>query len=413
MLLKQNTLLVWLTNIMNKFNFSFVVFFLFMMINTSVPAQKVIDEPVAWQLAAQLENTDGTTSTGFAGAINSVCGNVFVVAGGANFPDKLPWEGGKKHYSDEVHILEKKGEKFAWYKEANFKLPEPIAYCGNTSTPLGAVYAGGENDKGLSDKAFLLNWDAETEQVLIKELPNLPLKVTNIALTSIGDVVYAIGGDEQHNSSDLFCFIDLKSHNPQWQPLPRLPLALANTTAVIQKGTDGYNIFIIGGRTKTPSQISTLHHTVFEYKTSKCTWKRLDDITNGGNKMNLSAAAGIPFGDHHILILGGDNGVVFHQIETYLSKIALANTPAEKERLTSEKNKLNTNHKGFYKGVLLYNTYTNRWTKVGELPFAAQVTTTATLWGDTVVLSNGEVKPGVRTPDVHMGKILISEKDAE
>jgi N-acetylneuraminate epimerase len=398
---------------MNKVNFSFIVFFLFMMTNTHLSAQAVINEPIEWQLAAQLENADGTVSTGFAGAINSVCGNVLIVAGGANFPDKMPWEGGKKHYSDEIHILEKKGEKFAWHKQGKLTLPEPIAYCGNTSTPFGVVYAGGENDRGLSNKAFLLKWDIEKEQLIIKQLPNLPLKVTNVALTSINSVVYAVGGDEQNNSSTLFCFIDLQSHNPQWQPLPRLPLALANTTTVVQKGADGYSIFIIGGRSKTPSQISSLHHTVFEYKSSKLIWKRLADISDGECKMNFSAGAAIPFGDHHILILGGDNGVVFHQIETYLSKITLANTPAEKEQLISEKNELITNHKGFYKGLLLYNTYTNRWTKAGELPFAAQVTTTATLWGDDVVLSNGEVKPGVRTPDVMLGKILISEKDAE
>jgi len=398
---------------MNKVGISLVIFLLFMMTDIYSPAQQVPAETIKWQLAARLQNADGTISTGFAGAINAVNNDVLIVAGGANFPDKMPWEGGAKHYSDEIHILEKHGAEFNWNKQIKFKLPEPIAYCGNTSTPLGIVYAGGENDKGLSNKTFLLNWDADHEQVSVKQLPDLPLKLTNIVLTSIGNVVYAIGGDEQHNSSNLFCFIDLHSYNPKWQPLPRLPLALANTTAIVQKAIDGYNIFVIGGRTKTPSQISSLHHTVFEYNTSTCKWERLADISDGKNKMNLSAAAGVPFGDHHILMLGGDNGVVFHKIETYLSKIALATTQAEKEQFIGEKNKLVINHKGFYKGLLLYNTITNKWTKVGELPFAAHVTTTATLWGGDVVLSNGEIKPGVRTPDVMLGKILINEKDAE
>jgi N-acetylneuraminate epimerase len=60
--------------------------------------------------------------------------------------------------------------------------------------------------------------------------------------------------------------------------------------------------------------------------------------------------------------------------------------------------------------VLLYNTLENTWTKIGELPFAAHVTTTAVKWGDDVVISNGEVKPGIRTPDVMLGRILITEK---
>ncbi|MNL27917.1 N-acetylneuraminate epimerase [compost metagenome] len=55
--------------------------------------------------------------------------------------------------------------------------------------------------------------------------------------------------------------------------------------------------------------------------------------------------------------------------------------------------------------MLLYSTLTNTWTKIGELPFLAQVTTKATLWDGKIVLSNGEVKPGIRTPNVMLGII--------
>lgn len=48
---------------------------------------------------------------------------------------------------------------------------------------------------------------------------------------------------------------------------------------------------------------------------------------------------------------------------------------------------------------------TNEWSKLGELPFPAQVTTTATMWNGNIVLSNGEVKPGIRTPNVMLGVI--------
>ena len=66
---------------------------------------------------------------------------------------------------------------------------------------------------------------------------------------------------------------------------------------------------------------------------------------------------------------------------------------------------LNTNHGGFYKGILLYNTLTDSWSKIGELPFLAHVTTTATMWNNEIVLSNGEIKPGIRTPDVMLGTV--------
>ena len=110
-------------------------------------------------------------------------------------------------------------------------------------------------------------------------------------------------------------------------------------------------------------------------------------------------------GKNEILITGGDNGKVFHRIETYISQIAQAKTAQEKEKLTAEKNTLSIHHKGFDKSLLLYNTISNAWTKIGEYPFAAQVTTAAVMWGNDIVISNGEIKPGVRTPDVVVGKI--------
>src|SRR5690606_23369081 len=106
-----------------------------------------------------------------------------------------------------------------------------------------------------------------------------------------------------------------------------------------------------------------------------------------------------------ILVPGGDNGEVFHQIETYLSKITASKSEEEKSRLTAEKNKLVIHHQGFYRGILVYNTLTDTWSKIGELPFPAQVTSKAVFWDGAVVLSSGEIKPGVRTPNIMWGTI--------
>jgi N-acetylneuraminate epimerase len=395
---------------MNASVLPFIACLSFMLLTEDQVRQKGIYDPVKWQLVAKLPDANGSVSTGFAGAINGVDNNVLIVAGGANFPDKLPWEGGRKHYADEVHILHRNGDTFLWDKNNALKLPGPVAYCGNTSTPAGIVYAGGENDKGLSDKAYLLKWDTGNDKLAVKRLPNLPVAVTNIALTSINNVVYAVGGDGAVNSVSLFCCMDLNNQLAGWQILPALPLPLANTVAITQHGPKGNYVYVIGGRSKMPSGISTLHSTVFRYDLSKGVWENCAQIADGKKVTNFSAGAGVAFGKHSILIIGGDNGMVFHKIETYLARIKKAISPTEKDKLIKEKNELNINHKGFYKGVLLYNTLENTWTKIGELPFAAHVTTTAVKWGDDVVISNGEVKPGIRTPDVMLGRILITEK---
>ena len=390
---------------MNTRFFYLLFFFFSMLITENAFAQKKSITHIKWTTIAQLQNPDGKPSLGFAGAINGFYNHALIVAGGANFPDKMPWEQGKKYYSKEVQLLQKVGNSWQWNKNFKGELPEPIAYCGNTVTNLGIVYAGGENEKGLSNKVYLLSLNNENNALKIKYLPNLPKAISNINLTSIGNVVYAVGGDEQAQSSNQFLSIDLANPSPEWKVLPNLPIALANAVVVAQQKDNSAHIYVIGGRSKTGTGISDLHHTTFAFDIKNKIWEKLAPISDGKNVSNLSAATGIAVGKNYILIPGGDNGKVFHQIEMYLHQIANAKTDEEKARLTAEKNELVIHHKGFYRGVLMYNTHSNRWSKISELPFLAPVTTTATKYGNSILLSNGEVKPGIRTPNIMLGKL--------
>ncbi|MBK7099157.1 MAG: hypothetical protein IPH58_13430 [Sphingobacteriales bacterium] len=55
----------------------------------------VIAQPsVQWNVATNIMNGD-KPSIGFAGMISGISNNKLIVAGGANFPDELPWQGGK------------------------------------------------------------------------------------------------------------------------------------------------------------------------------------------------------------------------------------------------------------------------------------------------------------------------------
>jgi N-acetylneuraminate epimerase len=356
---------------------------------------------ITWTLAAKVQNSDGTPSLGFAGAINAVTNDVLLVAGGANFPEKMPWDGGSKHFTKEIHILEKSGDGFVWNANSRSTLPIAIAYAGYTSTDLGVVYAGGENNGGISKAAYLLTWNKARQIVEVKPLPDLPLALTNLALTHLDNVVYAIGGDEQKQSSrSVFC-LDLDNQSAQWQILPELPVALANALVVAQQG----RIYVIGGRTKTTSGISDLQHSTYVYDPAKKSWESLAPVSDGKNVMNFSAGAGVALAKDFILVTGGDDGKIFHQIENYISQIAKSNEAAKKAALIKEKNRLNINHTGFNQAILLYDVKKNQWTKIDDLPFPAQVTTTASMWDGNIVLSNGEVSPGVRTPNVMLGKI--------
>ena len=56
-------------------------------------------------------------------------------------------------------------------------------------------------------------------------------------------------------------------------------------------------------------------------------------------------------------------------------------------------------HPGFTKDILAYEVMTDTWTRMGEVP-ATQVTVPAVDWRGRHVIPNGEIRPGVRTPEV-------------
>lgn len=389
---------------MNKY--LILPFIFIMLIQKQVFSQNNTNISIRWENIAILKKSDGSNSIGVAGAINALDGQALIIAGGANFPDKMPWEGGKKYYSNEIHILQKFENKYEWNRKFNAKLPFPIAYCGNTSTPRGVVYAGGENDNGLSKKTFLINFFSLSDQIDINELPDLPNALTNIFLRSIGNKVYAIGGDGPVNSSKAFLCLDLDNLKNGWIKLADLPIALANSAVVVQNGPSGQNIYVIGGRSKDPSGVSKLNNTLLIYDFKANSWTYGAAISDGLSTLNFSAGTATSLSDHFILISGGDNGITFNKIENILSQIANAKNPEEKESLLAMKNDLVINHQGFDRKLLVYNTLSNEWFKIGELPFMPHVTSTATKWGENIILSSGEIKPGIRTPNIMLGKVV-------
>ncbi|HEX9150565.1 MAG TPA: galactose oxidase, partial [Flavobacterium sp.] len=273
---------------MNKSIFPLILSLLIMSTTDALSQKKAINH-VEWKMAAQLQNADGTTSLGFAGPINGITKDVLIVSGGANFQDKMPWEGGKKHYSKEIHVLQQCNDTYKWNKNVRSTLPEPIAYCGSTSTDFGVVYVGGENENGLSNKAFILQWDAAKSEVKATALPNFPVAITNIGLTHIGNVIFAVGGDTATASSDQFFSLDLNSTDREWKTLPKLPIALANAVVVVQHKKKETNIYIVGGRTKTPTGISDLHATTFAFNIKKQNWESRANISDGKNTITFSA----------------------------------------------------------------------------------------------------------------------------
>ena len=252
-----------------------------------------------------------------------------------------------------------------------------------------------------------MRWSRERRDVVFNELPSLPISIANACIANIGSKVYLIGGETDGLPSNKVYVLDIGASVLRWQTLPDLPIAMSHSVAVTQSNGLYPCIYVIGGRSSMPSGISDLHHNAFCFDPVEQKWFELSPVNNG-KITNLSAATGVVVGKNNIMIIGGDHGDIFHRIETYNADIAKSTDLQQKEQLQADKLKLLTNHPGFSRDVLLYNTLNNKWRKIAELPFYGHVTTTAVIWDKNIYIPGGEIKPGIRTADVVRGELYRS-----
>jgi N-acetylneuraminate epimerase len=157
---------------------------------------------------------------GLAAPFAGASGGAFVVAGGANFPGKPPWEGGQKACDDSIYVLTDPGGKW----RSGFKLPRAVAYGVSVSTPQGIVCAGGAESRAHFHDAFLLRWTGE--DVELKPLPGLPRPMANGCGALAGGIIYLAGGTESPSATNAlrsFWALDLAAPDPQWRELEPWP----------------------------------------------------------------------------------------------------------------------------------------------------------------------------------------------
>ncbi|TCD26162.1 hypothetical protein EZ456_14195 [Pedobacter psychrodurus] len=375
----------------------YLTFLLTSITSSELSAQYQHVKHIDWTIAAQIPQAPKQKAAiGLAGAISGTNHNILLVAGGTNFPNEMPWNGGKKKYYDDVFLYQKTSPGLLLMSaKKELKLPFNLAYCAVCSTSQGIVVVGGENENGLSKKVLILNWEANKLQISF--LPDLPNGLTNGALTAIGDVVYLAGGEVENGATDQFLSLNLTKQEEGWKKMINLPHAVSHM--VLLHPEKSREIFLIGGRKRNQGDTSTLYKNVFAYNIDKQIWTIKESLP-----YPLSAASGVAT-EKDLLIFSGDQGEIFHQAEKLIAEIDWEKDPLKKESLNQQKIKLQSNHPGFSKSVLKYDIKQNTWLRLkGLLPYGT-VTTNAVLLDHEVVIPGGEIKAGVRTPNILMGKL--------
>lgn len=365
-------------------------------------AQKETIQAINWSIATQLPTADGLQNQlGLAGAISGIHHDVLLIAGGSNFENNMPWEGGKKKYYNDVYVLKKdKKGQFSW-KANTYKLPYNLAYAAAASTPEGILCVGGENESGVSNEVFLLKWNEEEQNISIVNLPNLPYAVTNTSATVLSHYIYLAGGETASGVSNAFLSFDLNDISAGWKQLPPLPQPTSHAVFL----AENKSLFLVGGRKKNAGGISDLYQTLYEFNIDKNYWVEKSKLPYA-----LSAGTGLLLNSKDILLFGGDRGKTFHKVESLIAAIGVEKDEAKKQELNQQKSQIQASHPGFSKEVLRYNIMTQKWSKLNDISVTVPVTTLALLWGKDIIITCGETKAGVRTSNILMGKIKPLKK---
>lgn len=360
-------------------------------------------DKIEWSVAARLPSEDGVKEQpGLAGPVTGIIHNRLIVGGGANFPDGMPWHGAKKVYHEEIYIFEKKNGQIVNSIVSKQKLPQPVAYCANVMVPEGLVYMGGENEQGILDKVILVKYNAASNEIHFSDLPSLPLPLTNLAAAYNNHIIYVAGGNSKDGNSNKFFSLDISMPGANWQTLPEIPVKVSFAVMTIQSNGDHNCIYLIGGRRKNSNGMSDIFNTLYQFDIKDNRWKQRQSLP-----YSISAGTGIPNGSNQILLFGGDKGETFSKEEKLSAIIRSEKDEQKNKSLVKEKIALLEAHPGFTNEVLLYNTITDKWEKANPLPFGSPVTTTANKWDDDIIIPSGEIKAGVRTPRILMGKTPV------
>lgn len=316
-------------------------------------------ETGAWAKLPSLEKTEG-----FAGAFAGDVEGKLLLAGGANFPNAKPWEGGKKEWYSGVYQLDK--SQLSW--ELIGHLPRPLGY-GVSATYRGQLICVGGSD---ANQHYADTFSLEMKQSILtcKELPALPKTIANASGALVGSTLFVVGGQETPTSTTALrelWSLDLSQTDSVWKmemPIPGAGRILSTC------GTKGEQLFVFGGVElfETNGVVKRKYlRDAYAFRPGEG-WQQIADIPHP-----LAASASpAPTWKNKLFLVSGDDG--------------------------AQVGKFSPEHRGFPNSVWAYDVEKNDWTETDVTP-APRVTLPSVQIGADVYFLSGEKTPGIRSPE--------------
>lgn len=321
---------------------------------------------------------DKGVSACYCGVINGY----LYIAGGCNFPDKPVAEGGKKRFYKAIYAakLNAEGDRLEWKTVG--QMPQPAAYGVSVTYENSLILVGGNNETGGLTTAIRLRPTATGMQQ--EALPSLPHALDNMAGAVVGHILYVVGGNCEGIATQKVWSLDLKNTAKEgWKEEPSIP-GIARVQP-IAAALAGDLLGVWGGfAPKTDSKAAQLAMNGASYNAGCGTWTALPVPTDAlGEEVFTGGATAIATPQKGVVVVGGVNKDVFLAAINKLPEGYLLHEP-EWYRFNNR--------------VLCYRDGT--WTQLLQHPSVARAGCALAYWDGWVYVVGGELKPGIRTPEI-------------
>lgn len=389
--------------------------------------------PLFWGHLPVLPDKEGFAGA-FAGIVSSkqTSKDYLVVAGGANFPKGRPWEKEKnpeKVYYDLAFKMElgtEDGKGIPVWEKLEGPLGQRVGYGMSVTLPGrgSSLFIGGKAEAATDAVWEVAVGDSGT--LSFTPRVKYPMPIAEGVAGVVGNKVIVVGGVTNKEGGGFRTvqeayLLDTSKDEGEWvwEALP-WPEATENKTwedsvwpekkmargrVYAVAGVRSEQFYLFGGRDYAVSadpapervhqeKLDILSDCyVLSWKGPKAAWKRLVDLPRG---MSAAPSAALPVGVSHLLMVGGVSAQYWRQ--------QFEDRP--------DLNGAGDLHPGFERTVWAYDTITDTWAPAGELPemaggvpVAVPVTTPVVEWKRKFIIPTGEIKPGIRSPQVLVAEV--------